>query len=105
METAISVLAFSVVLAEAFAAVGLSTLVPSAFVQLLRKLKELNADIAAHQNDIDILMPMLVKALPLLPGQTDKVDDYKKKLQEVILDLLNNSDKLQLLVPKAATID
>jgi hypothetical protein len=110
MTTAISVLAFTVVLGEAFAAVGLSTLIPAMFVETCRAMKVAGPALDAL---LDENLPILMKALPLpgLPAptnqgplsQTEAGKLFIKAIKRLIED--PNFNKMQLLVPNSAKID
>ena len=108
-------MAFTVVLAEVFAAVGLSTLIPNVFVQLCRALK-LTGDAALTGVALDTVLGILVKglALPGLPAIPAATADagtkgaYEAKLQMIknhLIKAVQDTKKMQLLVPNKATID
>lgn len=109
MTPAITALAFTVVLAEVFTAVGLSTVAPAMFVQLCRLAK---AAIAAGGNS-DAILENLARVAPPLPGMPrvphdsddEDYEDAIAPIKEALSDMLENSDNLQLLVPSAASID
>jgi hypothetical protein len=117
VTTAISVLAFTVVLAEAFLAVGLSTLVPAAFVQMARVIRALLKASTQDNTAIDAALDHLLDVAPILPGMpgplppdatTAERDARRAALQpykKAVRELIDSSDKLQLLVPKSANID
>ncbi len=109
MNPAITVMAFTVVLAEAFAAVGLSTLAPAMFVQFCRVAR---AALIGGAANLDTLLTELVQVAPRLPGLPQLPDPndpgYQDAIQSVkdsIIEMLRSNDKIQLLVPKTATID
>jgi hypothetical protein len=117
MTTAFTVLAFTVVLAEMFAAVGLSTVVPAAFAELVSILKKGSiAGVTLTAAQLSQIMAVLQKLVPPIPGlpappdpsDSDAVTEYNNAIQPVmnaIKGALTSADKLQLLAPKAATID
>ncbi|MFZ4506598.1 MAG: hypothetical protein ACOYON_02740 [Fimbriimonas sp.] len=95
---AISVLTFSVVLAEVFGAVGLSTLVPATFVQIARAA----ANIGDENNLTQEEMSSALKAISrFLPGSQEGVELATK----VLLSMMSSSENLELLLPKTASID
>ena len=125
MSTALTVLAFTVVLAEMFAAIGMSTLAPAAFVEFASLLKLAAAAVAAGPSTgviaglpptelINKLVPMLAKMIPSLPGLpppptgTDDPTKYNQaldNLSKILQDMINKTQTLKLLTPKSATID
>jgi hypothetical protein len=114
MTTAISALAFSVVLAEAFAAVGLSTLVPAMFVELCRLVR---AALAGGTNDLDTVVDAVLDNLPPLPGMPKPLaadaDDGARAVhtqamavfKNAIKEYVKRSESIQLLVPNKASIE
>jgi hypothetical protein len=117
MTTAISVLAFTVVLAEAFLAVGLSTVVPAAFVEMCRVIRAMMLATTVDNTAIDLALDHLMEVAPMLPGMpgplkpgaTDADKEARraalKPYKDAVRELVKTSDKLQLLVPKSASID
>lgn len=118
MTTAITALAFSVVLAEAFAAVGLSTLVPAMFVEVCRLVRAV-ADGTATSTDytLDKVVDAVFDNLPPLPGMPkplakDASPEEKaahpqmmKIFKDTVKQYVRNSEAIQLLVPNKASID
>ena len=89
---ATSVVSFSVVLAEAFAAVGLSTAVPAAVVTLARLAKNARTN-AGHINDTKAALGKLPTG-PLSPEELNKLLGAVEKALP----------SLDLLLPKTADI-
>lgn len=108
MNVAITVLAFSAVLGEVFAAVGLSTLMPVLFVELCRLIRASGAAALSSPELLDAVLKLLppLPGLPARPESGTGDADYKKALQHLI-DSVKNLDKaqIQLLVPNSAHID
>lgn len=88
VSTAISVAAFSAVLAESFAAVAASTLIPATFLSVARAAKRANAT-DDQRNALDAL-------LQKLPGANDALGALKASAAQI--------DDIDLLVPKTAKI-
>ena len=89
LSTAISVGAFSVVLAETFASVTASTLVPATFLAVMRAAKK-NADSAAPGNaDADALVKDMLGV---------------KEILNAVKTGVSSIDEIDLLVPKSAKI-
>ena len=87
LSTAISVGAFSVVLAETFASVTASTLVPATFLAVMRAAKK-NADSAAPGNADALVKDML----------------GVKEILNAVKTGVSSIDEIDLLVPKSAKI-
>ncbi len=85
MSTAVSVASFSVILAESFAAVAMSTIVPAAFLSIIRGAKGV---VEANQVDGTVYEK--------IPGVKDIVSAAKAGAK--------NIDAIDLLVPKTAKI-
>ncbi|HVQ73987.1 MAG TPA: hypothetical protein VMT79_00455 [Candidatus Binatia bacterium] len=101
LTTALSVASFSVVLAEAFGAVMLSTLIPATFVETANTLKRIakqRADSGQPVSDSDA--EGALTPLASLPG----VDAIRDAIRNVAAATAEPSD-LHLLLPKHATID
>ncbi len=96
-STAVSVASFSVVLAETFTAVMMSTLVPATFIEVASTAKRL-AQNAANPGDADT--DDAVNQLDALPGV-----DGLKKVVNTIATATGEPTELQMLLPKTATID
>jgi hypothetical protein len=89
-----SVTSFSIVLAETFGAVALSTLVPNAFVESANAVKRLAADAADADKD-DAMSP-----LGAIPGVDAVVEAVKQ-----IADATDDPTDMHILLPKNASID
>ncbi|MFH7245252.1 MAG: hypothetical protein ACHWZW_20635 [Spirulina sp.] len=105
LSTAMSVASFSVVLAETFASVGLSTLVPNAFLALARSAHSASATIPS--DDIEAALKSITKSdqqskvVPPVPVPPDPAE-----VAIALLGILGKStSSVDLLVPKSASID
>jgi hypothetical protein len=101
VTTAISVASFSIVLAETFGAVMLSTLIPATFVETASTMKRLaKKHVDAHteptQEEKDGALSVL-KSLPGIPAISDALENVAMATAE--------PTNLNLLLPKQATID
>ena len=93
-----SVASFSVVLGEAFAAVGLSTIIPATFVSITRSAK---AALVAAGTDAQARADALAEAIkPLEPVLKGPV----KSALNVAMAAADTSDGIDLLIPKTAQI-
>lgn len=98
---AMSVASFSIVLAEVFASVGLSTLVPASFLQLARALRQVVKDEdlkGLSADELTSAVSEFAKFLPLSDGKDPNI------ASKVIQSLLSSSDTIDLLLPKTAKI-
>ncbi|MEP0321744.1 hypothetical protein [Bauldia litoralis] len=86
LSTAISVASFSVVMAETFAAVSVSTLVPATFLAMLRAAKK---SAGAANDNADALIENMVGVKQALGAVKAGIDSI---------------DEIDLLIPKTATI-
>ncbi len=103
VSTAISVASFSAVLAESFAAVMLSTLIPATFVETANTVKRL----AQNAADDDGNVPegaVEDSALSPLDVAGPVTEPFKSIIRNVAAATAEPSD-LNLLLPKSATID
>ncbi len=121
ISTVMSVASYSVVLAESFAAVGLSTLIPAGFVTMARFIHEAAALPAGNANrPADLSLTELTDALNGLSredttgdARTDGVTDAgnfrpprpQDAAARLLTALAKSTDHIDLLVPKKATID
>jgi hypothetical protein len=103
LSTAVSVASFSVVLAETFGAVMLSTLIPATFVETANTVKRL-AKSKADQNPpatpSDTELTGATAALDKLPG----IDAIRDAIRNIAAATAEPSE-LNLLLPRSATID
>jgi hypothetical protein len=94
ISTAVSVASFSVVLAETFAAVGLSTIVPNMFITAVRVLK---APGAMTDADKKKLVGAVESLGGMLPAKTPAGGEAGLVASQI--------GDLDVLIPKKATID
>lgn len=93
VSTAISIASFSVVLAEAFSAVGLSTLIPNTFIATIRAAKAIIDDSSATPAAKDKARADLRAAAGL-----------NEKLADALIRVVDSSEALDVLLPKTAKI-
>lgn len=105
---AMSVATFSVVLAEVFTAVGLSSLIPATWVEIARVLRRLGPQPGGGPGPDGLSADEIAKALATvarlvpIPAGDDGTTAVAAK---VIQALLASSDTIDLLLPKTASID
>lgn len=101
LSTAVSVASFSVVLAETFSAVMLSTLIPATFVETANTVKRI-ARKKANEGEVpsDAISDNDVAAMNVVPG-LETVRDVIKNIAGATAEPTD----LHLLLPKTATID
>jgi hypothetical protein len=100
VTAATSVLSFSAVLTQTFAAVGMSTLLPAAFVESVRIAKSIAA--AGEQNADALVESTLGPVTSLLP------DNAREAAANALRSLARSASEpseLNVLLPKTATID
>jgi hypothetical protein len=103
MSTALSVASFSVVLAETFGAVMLSTLIPATFVETASTMKRLakhHADANTPPAEAEPALNSALAPLESIPG----IPALRDTLRNVAAATAEPTD-LHLLLPKKAAID
>jgi hypothetical protein len=101
VTTAVSVASFSVVLAETFGAVMLSTLIPATFVETANTLKRLTKRHAdENTTPTEAETNAVLSALESLPG-IPAIEDALRNVAAATAEPTN----LNLLLPKSAVID
>lgn len=108
VTAAVSVASFSVVLAEAFVAIGMSTLVPAVFVETVRMTKDLAAHLAENSPDtpdeneakIDGAIDRFNDLLTENPGA-----NALKAATKALGTAISQPTELNLLLPKTATLE
>jgi hypothetical protein len=101
LSTAFSVASFSIVLAESFAAIGLSTLVPAIFAESASALKNLQSP---TDDQVKKELGRYGPIFGLVGAEKDKTS-IPQEMADALLKAAKSSDSIKLLVPNKASLD
>jgi hypothetical protein len=101
---AMSIVSFSLALAEVFTAVGLSTLIPATYIEIARAARKLLDTSDPNSLTAAEIQQALTGIAKFLPVKTDGQNDTALAAK-IIQSLLASSDTIDLLLPKSACIE
>jgi hypothetical protein len=106
LSTAFSVASFSIVLAESFAAIGLSTLVPAVFAESASALKQLHAaNPSPTEAQLDNELGRYSSIFDMVGGDKGKISNPRDMANALLKAVAKSADSINLLVPNKASLD
>jgi len=106
LSTAFSVASFSIVLAESFASIGLSTLVPAVFAESASALKQLHAgNTAPTDAQLESELGKYSSVFDMVGGDKGKSSNPREMADALLKAVAKSADSIKLLVPNKASLD